>query len=117
VKRAGGSCQAKLHEYQATVRQTENQKQTRQSIQTRNPNTGSGLARQTVGGGSLPGDNRDGKAMERKLRRYNVEQLGEIPLEWDNGTMRILVCQMGGVCQCRSKGDKDSIHRKTDTKI
>jgi hypothetical protein len=40
------------------------------------------------------------KAMEKKLRRYNVEQLGEMPLDQEDGTMRILVCQMGG---CASK--------------
>ncbi len=36
------------------------------------------------------------KAMENKLRRYNVKQLGEIPVDQEDGTMRILVCQMGG---------------------
>jgi hypothetical protein len=36
------------------------------------------------------------KAMENRLRRYNVEQLGEIPVDWEDGTMRILVCRMGG---------------------
>jgi hypothetical protein len=29
--------------------------------------------------------------MENKLRRYNVEQLGEIPVDREDGTMRILV--------------------------
>jgi hypothetical protein len=33
--------------------------------------------------------------MEKKLRKYNVEQLGEMPLEWEDGTMQILVCRMG----------------------
>ncbi len=28
--------------------------------------------------------------------KYNVEQLGEIPITREDGTMRILVCQMGG---------------------
>jgi len=36
------------------------------------------------------------RAMEKKLRRYNVEQLGEIPKEREDGMMRILVCQLGG---------------------
>ncbi len=36
------------------------------------------------------------KAMENKLKRYNVEQLGEIPVDREDGMMRILVCQMGG---------------------
>ncbi len=34
--------------------------------------------------------------MEAKLAKYNVEQLGEIPIRGEDGTMRILVCQMGG---------------------
>jgi hypothetical protein len=40
------------------------------------------------------------KAMESKIRKYNVPQLGEIPNKRDNGNIRILVCQMGG---CASK--------------
>jgi hypothetical protein len=36
------------------------------------------------------------KAMEKKLAKYNVAQLGDIPLERDDGTMRVLVSQMGG---------------------
>jgi hypothetical protein len=36
------------------------------------------------------------KAIEAKLAKYNVDQLGEIPLEREDGTMRIMVCQMGG---------------------
>ncbi len=36
------------------------------------------------------------KAMEKNFTRYNVEQLGEIPIEREDGTMRVLVCQMGG---------------------
>ncbi len=34
--------------------------------------------------------------MEAKLVKYNVEQLGEIPIKREDGTMQILVCQMGG---------------------
>jgi hypothetical protein len=36
------------------------------------------------------------KAMEKKLMKYNVKQLGDIPLEREDGTMRVLVSQMGG---------------------
>lgn len=36
------------------------------------------------------------KAMEKKLTKYNVERLGEMPIERDNGTMRVLVSQMRG---------------------
>jgi hypothetical protein len=36
------------------------------------------------------------RAMEKKLTKYNVEQLGDIPLQREDGTMRVLVSQMGG---------------------
>jgi hypothetical protein len=36
------------------------------------------------------------RAMEKKLAKYNVARLGDIPLERDDGTMRVLVSQMGG---------------------
>jgi hypothetical protein len=39
---------------------------------------------------------REMQAMEAKLEKYNVEQLGEIPIKREDGTMRKLVCQMGG---------------------
>jgi hypothetical protein len=28
------------------------------------------------------------KSIEKKLRKYSVEQLVEIPLEWEDGTMQ-----------------------------
>jgi hypothetical protein len=34
-------------------------------------------------------------AMEKKLIKYNVEQLGNISFEREDGTMRVLVSQMG----------------------
>jgi hypothetical protein len=36
-------------------------------------------------------------AMQKKIERYNITQLGDLPMEREDGTMRILVCQMG-VC-------------------
>ncbi len=39
---------------------------------------------------------RELKIMEAKLEKYNVDQLGVIPIEREDGTMRIMVCQMGG---------------------
>jgi hypothetical protein len=39
---------------------------------------------------------REMKTMEAKLAKYNVDQLGEIPIEREDRTMRITVCQMGG---------------------
>ena len=41
--------------------------------------------------------NREIKTVEAKLEKYNVDQLGDkIPIEREDGTMRIMVCQMGG---------------------
>jgi hypothetical protein len=34
--------------------------------------------------------------MEKKLEKYNVEQFGKLPIERKDGTMRVLVNQMGG---------------------
>ncbi len=31
------------------------------------------------------------KAMEKKLMKYDVEQLGELPIEREDGTLRVLV--------------------------
>ena len=39
---------------------------------------------------------REMKAMEAKMEKYNVNQLGEIPIEREDRTMKIMVCQMGG---------------------
>jgi hypothetical protein len=36
------------------------------------------------------------RAMEKKLTKYNMERQGDIPLEREDGTMRVLVSQMGG---------------------
>jgi hypothetical protein len=36
------------------------------------------------------------KSMETKLKKYNVTQLGEIPIKSKDGTIQIIVCQMGG---------------------
>jgi hypothetical protein len=44
------------------------------------------------------------KAMENKLQTYNVEQLGGIPVEREDGIMRIMVCQMVG---CVSKESRE----------
>ena len=52
------------------------------------------------------------KSMEKKLRRYNVEQLGEIPLEREDGTMRILVCQMGGCASAEAREFKIAATKK-----
>jgi hypothetical protein len=34
---------------------------------------------------------REMEAMQKKIQRYNVAQLGDIPTEREDGTMRILV--------------------------
>ncbi len=56
------------------------------------------------------------KAMAKKLQRYNMERLGEIPTERENGTMRVLVSQLGGCAlvetreitatRCRGQGTR-----------
>ena len=40
---------------------------------------------------------REIREMEKLVAKHNVEQLGSIPLEREDGAMRILVCQMGGM--------------------
>ena len=44
------------------------------------------------------------KALEKKLTKYNVERLGGMPTEREDGTMRVLVSQMGG---CASRGIRE----------
>jgi hypothetical protein len=39
---------------------------------------------------------REVKTMEEKLNKYNVPTLGEVPTQQEDGSFRILVCQMGG---------------------
>ncbi len=43
------------------------------------------------------------KAMEKKLAKYNVEQLREIPIEREDGTMSVLVSQMGGCASMETR--------------
>ena len=43
------------------------------------------------------------QAMATKLQRYNVEQLGEIPPEREDGTMRVLVSQLGGCASVETR--------------
>ena len=43
------------------------------------------------------------KAMERKIMKYNVEQLRELPIEREDGTMRVLVSQMGGCASMETR--------------
>jgi len=42
-------------------------------------------------------------AMAKKLQRYNVERLGELPTEKEDGTMRVLVSQMGGCASVETR--------------
>jgi hypothetical protein len=43
------------------------------------------------------------RAMEKKLTKYNVERLGDMPLERKDGTMRVLVSQMGGCASMETR--------------
>ncbi len=46
---------------------------------------------------------REMAAMLKKIERYNVAQLGDLPQEREDGTMRILVCQMGGCASLETR--------------
>ncbi len=39
---------------------------------------------------------REVKTMEERLNKYNVATLGQVPTQQEDGSFRILVCQMGG---------------------
>ena len=52
------------------------------------------------------------KAMEKKLSKYNVEQLGELPTEREDGTMRVLVSQMGGCASMETREIKMVVTEK-----
>ncbi len=43
------------------------------------------------------------KAMEKKLTKFNVEQLGEIPIKREDGALRVLVSQMGGCASMETR--------------
>ncbi len=43
------------------------------------------------------------EAMQKKIKQYNVAPLGELPQEREDGTMRILVCQMGGCASAKTR--------------
>jgi hypothetical protein len=43
------------------------------------------------------------EAMQKKIKQYNVAQLGDLSQEWEDGTMRILVCQMGGCASAKTR--------------
>jgi hypothetical protein len=49
---------------------------------------------------------REMEAMQNKIERYNVAQLGDTPTEREDGTMWILVCQMGGCASVETRGIK-----------
>ncbi len=50
--------------------------------------------------------------MESKLKKYNITQLGAIPIKQEDGTMRILVCRMGGCTGKEVREIKMSITEK-----
>ncbi len=46
-----------------------------------------------------------------------MEQLGEIPLEQEDGTMRMLVCQMGGCASAEAREFKEKLICKYDINL
>ncbi len=64
---------------------------------------------------------REMPAMQKKIERYNVAQLGDIPREQEDGTMQILVCQMGGCASMETREIKieatEQLIKKYDVKL
>ncbi len=60
-------------------------------------------------------------AMQKKIERYNITQLGDLPMEREDGTMRILVCQMGGCASVKTREIKiaatERLIRKYDVNL
>ncbi len=52
------------------------------------------------------------KAMEKKLSKYNVERLGELPTEREDGTMRVLICQMGECASMETREIKMAVTKR-----
>jgi hypothetical protein len=46
---------------------------------------------------------REMAAMQKKIERYKVAQLGDLPQDREDGTMRILICQMGGCANTETR--------------
>jgi hypothetical protein len=56
--------------------------------------------------------NMEVKAMAKKLHKYNVELLGEIPTEQEDGTMRALISQIGGCASMETREIKMAVTEK-----
>ena len=52
------------------------------------------------------------KGMEDKMSKYNVERLGELPTKREDGTMRVLVSQMGGCALMETREIKTVVTEK-----
>jgi hypothetical protein len=52
---------------------------------------------------------REMEAMQKKIKRYNVAQPGELPQEQEDRTMQILVCQMGGCASAETRKRKIAV--------
>jgi hypothetical protein len=61
------------------------------------------------------------EAMQNKIERYNIAQLGELPQEREDRTMQILVCQMGGCTSAETREIKiaatEQLIRKYNVKL
>jgi hypothetical protein len=55
---------------------------------------------------------REMAAMQKKIEQYNVAELGDLPQEQEDGTMRILVCQMGGCASTETREIKKAATKK-----
>jgi hypothetical protein len=59
--------------------------------------------RQRESGLELGTREREMEAMQKKIKQYNIAQLGELPQEREDRTMRILVCQIGGCSSAETR--------------
>jgi hypothetical protein len=57
------------------------------------------------------------KAMEKKLEKHNVEQLGKLLIKRKDGTMRVLVNQMEGLHKHGNKRDQNCSNRTADPQV
>ena len=57
------------------------------------------------------------KAMEEKLEKYNVEQLGKLLIKRKDGTMRVLVNQTEGLHKHENKRDQNCSNRTADLQV
>ena len=57
------------------------------------------------------------KAIEKKLSKYNMECLGDLPTEGEDGTMRVLILSNGKMCIEGDPGDQNGSYREANPDV